>query len=73
MAGLAALTASTSPTPARHPDGSFLRSSRFGPVPAVPYKERTVSVFRGDHLATIRQDDLDLDHLDVWRLERQPA
>ncbi len=40
-----------------------------GSVPAVPYKERTVPVFRGDYLATIRQDDLDLDHVDVWRLE----
>ena len=41
-----------------------------GSVPAVPYKERTVPVFRGDHVVTIRQDDLDLDHVDVWRLER---
>ena len=41
-----------------------------GSVPAVPYKERTVPVFHGDYLATIRQDDLDLDHVDVWRLER---
>ena len=24
----------------------------------------------GDHLATIRQDELELDHVDVWRLER---
>ncbi len=47
------------------PEGRLL-----GGVPAVPYKERTVPVFRGDHLATIRQDDLDLDHVDVWRLER---
>jgi len=47
------------------PDGRLL-----GSVPAVPYKERTVPVFRGDHLATIRQDDLELDHVDVWRLER---
>ena len=41
-----------------------------GSVPAVPYKERTVPVFSGDLLATIRQDDLELDHVDVWRLER---
>ena len=41
-----------------------------GSVPAVPYKERTVPVFRGDLVVTIRQDDLDLDHVDVWRLER---
>ena len=41
-----------------------------GSVPAVPYKERTVPVFRGGHLATIRQDELELDHVDIWRLER---
>ena len=51
-----------------NPEGRLL-----GSVPAVPFKERTVPVFRGDHLATVRQDDLDLDHVDVWRLERQPA
>ena len=47
------------------PEGRLL-----GGVPAVPYKERTVPVFGGDLLVTIRQDDLDLDHVDVWRLER---
>lgn len=47
------------------PEGRLL-----GSVPAVPYKERTVPVFRGDLLVTIRQDDLELDHVDVWRLER---
>ena len=47
------------------PEGRLL-----GSVPAVPHKERTVPVFRGDHLATIRQDELELDHVDVWRLER---
>ncbi len=41
-----------------------------GSVPTVPHKERTVPVFYADHLVTIRQDDLDLDHVDVWRLER---
>ena len=46
------------------PEGRLL-----GSVPAVPYKERTAPVFRGDYLATIRQDDLGLDHVDVWRLE----
>ena len=40
-----------------------------GSVPAVPYKERTVPVFSGEHLATIRQDELELDHVDVWRLK----
>lgn len=43
-----------------------------GSTPAAPYKDRSVPVFRGDHLATIRRDDLDLDHVDVWRLERGP-
>ena len=47
------------------PEGRLL-----GSVPAVPYKERTVPVFSGEHLATIRQDELELDHVDVWRLER---
>ncbi|MDE2982332.1 MAG: 6-bladed beta-propeller [Gemmatimonadota bacterium] len=41
-----------------------------GSVPAVPYKARTVPVFRGEYIATIRQDELELDHIDVWRLER---
>lgn len=41
-----------------------------GSVPAVQYKDRTVPIFRGDYLATIRQDELELDHVDVWRLER---
>ncbi len=41
-----------------------------GSVPAVSYKDRTVPVFRGDYIATIRQDELELDHVDVWRLER---
>lgn len=49
----------------------FDRDGRLlGSVPAVPYKERTVPVFRSGHLATIRQDDLELDHVDVWRLEQ---
>lgn len=41
-----------------------------GSVPAARYNERTVPVFYGDHVATIRQDELELDHVDVWRLER---
>ncbi len=41
-----------------------------GSVPAVPHKDRTVPAFWGDYLATIRQDELDLDHVDVWRIER---
>ncbi len=41
-----------------------------GSVPAAAYKDRSVPVFRGDYIATIRQDELELDHVDVWRLER---
>ena len=41
-----------------------------GSVPAVQHKDRTVPVFRDEYLATIRQDELDLDHVDIWRLER---
>ena len=51
------------------PEGRLLRQR---PRP-LTYKERTVPVFWGDHLATVRQDDMDLDHVDVWRLEPQPA
>lgn len=48
----------------------FDREGRLlGGVPVAPVKERSVPVFRGNHLATIRQDSLDLDHVDVWRLE----
>ena len=44
----------------------FDREGRLlGSVPAVPHKERTVPVFYGDHLATIPQDDIELDHVDV--------
>ena len=41
-----------------------------GSVPTVPYKERSVPAFRGNYIATIRQDELELDHVDVWRLEQ---
>ena len=47
------------------PEGRLL-----GSVPAVAYKDHTVPVFREDLVVTIRRDDLDLDHVDVWRLER---
>ena len=40
-----------------------------GSVRAVPRKDRTVPVFYGEYLATIRQDEIELDHVDVWRLE----
>ena len=47
------------------PEGRLL-----GSVPAAPYKDRSVPVFAGDYLAAIRQDELELDHVDVWRLVR---
>ena len=37
-----------------------------------PRKERAAPAFSADHLITIRQDSLDLDHVDVWRIERMP-
>lgn len=43
-----------------------------GTVPAPPRKERAAPAFGRDHLITIRQDSLDLDHVDVWRIERMP-
>ncbi len=47
------------------PDGRLL-----GSVPAPPHKERAAPAFGPDHLVTIRQDSLDLDHVEVWRVER---
>ena len=41
-----------------------------GTVPAPPRKEDAAPAFSADHLITIRQDSLDLDHVDVWRIER---
>ncbi len=43
-----------------------------GTVPAPPRKERAAPSFGADHLITIRQDSLDLDHVDIWRIERMP-
>ena len=41
-------------------------------VPRPPHKPTGVAPAFGpsDHLLTIRGDSLDLDHVDVWRLER---
>lgn len=49
------------------PEGRLL-----GTVPAPARKERAAPAFSADHLITIRQDSLDLDHVDVWRIERMP-
>ena len=48
-------------------DGRLLAS-----VPQHPGKSGVAPAFdASDHLLTIRQDSLDLDHVDVWRLERE--
>ncbi len=59
---------------AAHPGGN--RFDRFdaegrvlGSVAAPEYNENTVPVFVGDHIITIRQDKLDLDHVELWRVE----
>ena len=41
-----------------------------GTAPAPPHKEDVVPAFGPDLLVTIRQDSLDLDHVDIWRIER---
>ena len=41
-----------------------------GAFPVRPRKEDAAPVFGPDHLVTIRQDSLDLDHVDVWRIDR---
>ena len=50
------------------PDGRLL-----GSVPTPALKERVVASFGFDHLLTIRQDSLDLDHVDIWRFEAGAA
>ena len=39
-------------------------------VPLVEWKESAVPAFGTDHMLTIRQDSLELDYVDVWRIER---
>ena len=41
-----------------------------GAFPVRPRKEDAAPVFGPDQLVTIRQDSLDLDHVDVWRIDR---
>ena len=38
-------------------------------VPAGPRKEGVLPALGARHAATIRQDSLDLDHVDIWRIE----
>ena len=47
------------------PEGRLL-----GSVPLVEWKASAVPAFGTDHMLTIRQDSLELDHVDVWRIER---
>ena len=47
------------------PEGRLL-----GSVPLVAWKEYSVPAFGTDHMLTIRQDSLELDHVDVWRIDR---
>lgn len=49
-------------------DGRLLGSVS-APVPRAELKERVVPSFGHDHLVTIRQDSLDLDHVQIWRFE----
>ena len=48
------------------PEGRLL-----GSVPLVEWKEHSVPAFGTDHMLTIHQDSLELDHVDVWRIERE--
>ena len=47
------------------PEGRLLAD-----VPLVEWKEGSVPAFRTDYQITIRQDSLDLDHVDVWKIEK---
>ena len=38
-------------------------------LPTRPQKERAAPAFGSEHMVTIRQDSLDLDHVDVWRID----
>lgn len=39
-------------------------------LPLHEWKRHTVPAFSSDHMVTIRLDSLDLDHVDVWRIDR---
>ena len=47
------------------PEGRLL-----GSLPAPSRKEGSVPAFGAGHLVTVRRDSLDLDHVDVWRIDR---
>ena len=46
------------------PEGRLLAG-----LPLHGWKRHTVPAFSSDHMVTIRQDSLDLDHVDVWRID----
>ncbi len=45
------------------PEGRLLAT-----LPAREWKERSVPAFGPDHMVTIRQDSLEIDYVDVWRI-----
>ena len=45
-------------------------SRLLGTFPVRPQKEFAAPAFGTDQLVMIRQDSLDLDHVDVWRIDR---
>ena len=47
-----------------------LEGRLLGSFPVRPRKEDAAPAFGADLLVTIRQDSLDLDHVEVWRIER---
>jgi len=47
-----------------------LEGRLLGSVPVPEQKERAVPAFGPETMITIRQDSLELDHVDVWRIER---
>lgn len=47
------------------PDGRLLAS-----LPVRGWKPRSVPAFGPDHMVTIRQDSLEIDYVDIWRIDR---
>ncbi|WP_419161778.1 hypothetical protein [Candidatus Palauibacter sp.] len=38
-------------------------------LPVRPQREHAAPAFGPEHMVTIRRDSLDLDHVDVWRID----
>lgn len=47
------------------PEGQLLAS-----LPVREWKAQSVPAFGTDHMVTIRQDSLEIDYVDVWRIDR---